>query len=233
MGVEVELPPPRPWVGPLPSCCGSHGRLPSVRSCLARVCAEVAFSANRTLTRATIAAPPGRGGKKFLSVRSGIVRIFHRTSCTLPCSVQCLARDVARASALDLHVEEADPRQRTISCSGMVGTAMSVSEAASARVTSNLRNPCRKLSSLLIKGSDCALYGVNLPLLEIWLAALATDPGRHRMDRQVVAVPADMKGRRRASHRSSAANAVHDGFLVRKSLSHTSSVGRYVPMKAR
>ena len=34
----------------------------------------------------------------------------------------------------------------------------------------------RKVSNLLIKGSNCALDGVDFSFLEVWLAAMATDP---------------------------------------------------------
>ena len=96
-----------------------------------------------------------------------------------------------------------------------------------------LRNIRRKLSSLLIKGSNCALDGVNLPFLEKRLAALAADPGWYGIERQVVSVSVDMKGCGRASHCSSAVQAFHVVFLVRRSLSHSSSEGRYAVMTAR
>ena len=98
---------------------------------------------------------------------------------------------------------------------------------------SELRNICCKLSSLLIKGSNCALNGVNLPFLEKRLAALATDPGWHGIKYQMISVPVDMKGRCRASHCSPTMNAFHDVFLVRRSLFHSSSEGRYAVMTAR
>ena len=96
-----------------------------------------------------------------------------------------------------------------------------------------LRNIYRKLTSLLIKGSERALNGVNLPLLEVRLAALATDPGWHGIECQMVSVAVDMKGRCRACHCSPTVNAFHDVFLVRRSHSHSSSEGRYAVMTAR
>ena len=73
-----------------------------------------------------------------------------------------------------------------------------------------------KLSDLFIKSSDCALYDGDLPVLETRLAALSTDPGRHCIERQVVAVPANVSGRRRAYHCPSTVDAMHDAFLARK-----------------
>ena len=54
--------------------------------------------------------------------------------------------------------------------------------------TRKLRNIRCKLTSLLIKGSDRALNGVDLPLLEVRLATLATDPGWHGIECQMVSV---------------------------------------------
>ena len=96
-----------------------------------------------------------------------------------------------------------------------------------------LRKINGKLSSLLVKGSNHALDGVNLPFLEKRLAALAAEPGWHGIERQVASVPIDMKGSGRASHCSSAVQALHVVFLARRSFSHSSSEGRYAVMTAR
>ena len=74
----------------------------------------------------------------------------------------------------------------------------------------------RKLSNLFIEGSYRALNGVDFAFLEVWLAALTTDPRRHGMERQEVAAPVDMNGCRRASHCSATVTAIHQIFLARK-----------------
>ena len=153
--MEVELPPTRPGVGPFMSCAIGHRSPNPARSRI------VWYSADFTCA---------------IFERSPVSTVTdkHRGAGTDP--VLAAARYCAHVSKVISHVSaaprNAGSRQRTLSCHEVVSAAMRALEAASACAMSNLPDTCRKLSSLLIQDSDCALYGVNLSVLEIRLAAL-------------------------------------------------------------
>lgn len=84
-----------------------------------------------------------------------------------------------------------------------------------------------------VDGPDRILDPINFLWFEVSLAALLANPSRNSIGLKVVVPSIDLNRCLIATHSSSTVNAGHVDYLVLKSASHSSGLGRYGVIMAR